>query len=357
MALLTDPSSRHPGRPLLKLVSAANDLDGFVEIERDRRTGYVLHYTLCILLIFASTCLNSTFCLSCACRKPLLCQGGRSGGSYTNSRFDNCGVYIGRWRPNSQPDPRLRPRVAVKVMEKGVGTNLDIQHLVRMDFPYVNHFLGQFASSQQLDVKANSALTIMVSSYCPGGDHWSAITRPISGSSMCAVDMMCSQEQDGCFCFTNPHDRAEVVNHTMTDVVRDTDTFCVYETFSYVCVGSDTAQPGNSIICRVQKINERYFKLFSSAPPCLYGNMTPTDVSSFNIPFQLAEPSAKCFLIYAQIQDTKITQVWKIMPRPNVAFIRAFSAQLLRALGYCHSRKLTSHNGEGQPSVGAHATT
>jgi hypothetical protein len=43
MALLTDPSSKQPGRPQLKLVSAANDLDGFVEIERDRRTGYVLH--------------------------------------------------------------------------------------------------------------------------------------------------------------------------------------------------------------------------------------------------------------------------------------------------------------------------
>jgi hypothetical protein len=28
-----------------------------------------------------------------------------------------------------------------------------------------------------------------------------------------------------------------------------------------------------------------------------------------------------------------------IMPQPNVAFLRAFSVQLLRALGYCHGAR------------------
>ena len=74
-----------------------------------------------------------------------------------------CGVFIGRWRPNSRLEPSLRTRVAVKVMEKDKRTNLDVQHLVSMDFPYVNQFLGEFQSSQQLGVVQGSALTIMVS--------------------------------------------------------------------------------------------------------------------------------------------------------------------------------------------------
>lgn len=281
-----------------------------------------------------------------------MCQGGKTGGSVKHANTDDargkCGVYIGRWRPHSKLDPQLRNRVAVKVMEKEKDTNLDIQHLVRMDFPYVNHFLGQFQSSRQLHVSADSDFTIMVSSYCPGGDHFSAIAEPTCGASLCAIDMLFSQQDGlGRFCFMNPDHRDEVVNHGMTDPLRLGGR---WENFSYMCVCKDAARLEDGVICRVEKVDERFFTLWSCTPPCLYTRqrMTPTDVSSFSTRFELEEPTAKCFMLLAHVRDQEITKVIKVMPRPNVSFIRAFSAQLLRSLGYCHSRKLTAHNGKSR---------
>jgi hypothetical protein len=212
-----------------------------------------------------------------------------------------------------------------------------------MDFPYVNHFLGEFESSRQLGVGPNTQYTIMVSSFCPGGDHWSSIYQPISGTSMCAIDLQFSPQHSR-FCFYNPNESEEVVNHTMTNVERF-GKGC--EVFSYVCICQDVNNFEDGIICRVEKVDERYFTLWSSNPPCAYPLPgSKPDVSSFNVQFVPSQQFAKCFVLIVQIREQKIKQVWKCMPRPNVAFIRAFAAQLLRALGYCHSRKLTAHNGE-----------
>jgi hypothetical protein len=275
-----------------------------------------------------------------------------------------CGVYIGRWRPQSRLEPHLRTRVAVKVLKKerksldGQADNFDIHHLLRMDFPYVNHFLGEFESSRQLDVgpnTPNTQYTIMVSSFCPGGDHWSSIWSPTCGSSICAIDLQFSPQHNR-FCFYNPNESEEVVNHTMTNVVHVRGGL---EVFSYVCVCQDVNNFEEGIICRVEKVDERYITLWSSNPPCAltarhvsgdgsesYPLTSKPDVTSFNVQFVPSRPFAKCFVLIAQIREQKITRVWKCLPRPNVSFIRAFSAQLLRALGYCHSRKLTAHNGE-----------
>ena len=52
-------------------------------------------------------------------------------------------------------------------------------------------------------------------------------------------------------------------------------------------------------------------------------------------------------MLIANADDQGVIQSFeKCMPRPNAPFLRAFAVQLLRGLGYCHSRKLTSHNGE-----------
>ena len=260
---------------------------------------------------------------------------------------------MGQWRPNSKLDPSHRTRVAIKVMEKGKKTNLDVQHLVSMDFPYVNQFLGEFQSSRQLGVVQGSTLTIMVSSYCSGGDHFSALTSPVSGCSPCTIHLQYFPG-DARFCFVNPDQPLDIVNHTMSDVCHVTIGGKGFEVFSYICVCTDPSTPTAGTICRVEKVNERFFALWSSEPACRY----PYDVSGvfnashFNSPFVLtAMQNAKCFMLYAEVESgwgssTTLKKFHFCVPRPNVAFLRAFSVQMLRALGYCHSRKLTSHNGE-----------
>jgi hypothetical protein len=287
-----------------------------------------------------------------------VCEGGRTGASVQSSAKhvkNKCGVYIGHWRPNSNLNPEQRTRVAIKVMEKG-KKNADIQHLVRMDFPYVNHFLGEFDSSQQLGVAPGSALTIMVSSHCPGGDHWSALYAPKSDPD--AYVMHLQSHADGRFCFVNPDHPLLCVNHAMAGPARVTLNFKCLEAFSYICVCSDPNISAAGTICRVEKIDEHFFTLWSSqcahcfpSPPA---SALAINSSQFNVPFHLnSAQNARCFMLYAQLEaapvhdpHTSILKFFKCMPRPNVAFLRAFSVQLLRALGYCHSRKLTAHNGK-----------
>ncbi len=286
-----------------------------------------------------------------------MCEGGRSGASYHESAKhvkNKCGVYIGHWRPKSNLNPEQRTRVAIKVMEKG-KKYADIQHLVRMDFPYVNHFLGEFDSSRQLGVPPGSDLTIMVSSHCPGGDHWSALYRPIVPD---AYVMHLQSHADGRFCFVNPDHPLLCVNHAMSGPTRVTSNGFSLEASSYICICSDPNISDAGTICRVEKIDERFFTLWSSQcvhrfplPPA---SASAINSSEFIVPFHLTSAqNARCFMLYAQIKaapvhdpHTSILSYYKCMPRPNVAFLRAFSVQLLRALGYCHSRKLTAHNGK-----------
>ena len=306
--------------------------------------------------------------------RPLGCPGGKSGASAKDAARSvrpQCGVFIGRWRPNSRLEPSLRTRVAVKVMEKDKRTNLDVQHLVSMDFPYVNQFLGEFQSSQQLGVVQGSALTIMVSTYCSGGDHFSALTNP-NPSEVSPYEIYLQSQEGGLFCFVNPDRLPEIVNHTMSNVSHvwlpsKHDPQIPVEVFSYIFVGTDATKPTEGIICRVEKVDERSFTLWSSEPPCRfpYDATNPLNASQFSAPFVLrGVQNASCCMLYAVIEwgsaagsAPTLKKFYKCMPRPNVAFLRAFSVQMLRALGYCHSRKLTAHNGEFVCSCGLWPTS
>lgn len=364
---LTDTAVQQFTTKQLRLVSATNDMDGFVEIELDRQ-GYTC--TLCPqqmqepwpLLLTPST------------SRPIVCEGGRTGASVTESRDHvrgKCGVFIGRWRPNSKLDPAMRTRVAVKVMEKGKKTNAvrrcdsdfmmhldiflkDIQHLVSMDFPYVNHFLGEFESSRQLKVGPGSSLTIMASSYCCGGDHWSAMHHPVSQLAYFLPLQAHADGQLQRFCFCNPDHPEERVNHSMVQPL------CVefqngrqVEAFSYICV-CDGPSTLAGTICRVEKIDDRFFYLWSAGAACRYPypeTEPPISSLQFSTRFCMATGEARCIMLLGEKESsdaslTLIKQFRKCMPRPNVAFLRAFSVQLLRGLGYCHSCKLTSHNGK-----------
>ncbi len=300
---------------------------------------------------------------------PLLAEGGQTGASFKDAAADvkaQCGVFIGRWRPSSKVDPHLRARVAVKVMEQHKSTNDDIPHLLTMNFPYVNHFRGQFCTSQQLQVADGSCLTIMVSSYCAGGDHFSAISQPVQAadSPTDPYSIHLQFVQGSGFCFGNPDFSDEEVNHGINpchvEVISKNKkpphakitTF--YRFFSFVCVFLDPASPSTGIICRVERRGERFFQLFCSGlqyPQCNfpYDASAPRHMDDFTQEFVLppGAASAACCMLFARTDDQGgIGSFEKCMPRPNAPFLRAFAVQLLRAVGYCHSRKLKSHNGE-----------
>ncbi len=78
----------------LRLASYATDLDRFVEIDFE----------------------------DSARTTPRQVVGGKSGVSAANHQNDSfgCGVFLGRWRPDSQLKPDQRVQVAVKVMERDV---------------------------------------------------------------------------------------------------------------------------------------------------------------------------------------------------------------------------------------------
>ncbi len=249
-------------------------------------------------------------------------------------------------------------------MEKAQRTNRDVQHLVSMDFPYVNHFLGVFDSSQQLDITAGSPLTIMVSSYCSGGDHWSMLHRPVRGESCSSIRLQA--RADGSFCFVNPDHSLEVVNHAMSPTrfrawnSRE-QMFDEYEAHSYLCVRPFASSPTGTI-CRVEKIDERFFSLWANDTECSYPYSDSARLlasSQFNRPFRLADgaENGSCSMLLVKLKQdsasgaTLLKRFEWCMPRPNVAFLRAFSVQLLRALDYCHARKLTAHNGERRASL------
>jgi hypothetical protein len=323
--------------------------------------------------------------------RPKECEGGKSGASVKQSSYrDKCGVYIGRWRPNSKLDPLLRTRVAVKVMEKPEAPkggkapkagNRDIQHLVGMDFPYVNHFLGEFSSSRQLGVSSGSPLTIMVSSHCSGGDHYSAMHHPASENAPAYIIRL-QAHADGQlqrFCFCNPDHTDEIVNHGMeaplSKVYYPPNKKKTHEVqafpFSYVCVCDEPCDPSSplaGIICRVERIDDRFFSLWSSDPLCRYPHAADVSdaketisSSQFSSRFHSTKGGARCFMLLPEVHPSPLAEAEqesptaikpirtfrKCLPRPNVSFLRAFSVQLLRGLGYCHSCKLTSHNGEG----------
>ncbi len=277
-------------------------------------------------------------------------------------------MYIGRWRPNSKLDPALRPHVAVKVMEKGKKSNRDTQHLMRMDTPYVNHFLGEFQSSRQLNVTTGGPLTIMVSSYCSGGDHFSAMHHPASASAYIVRVQAHADGQFQRFCFWNPDYPDESVNHGMegsqnavcSEFTKPNGS-SIFQPSAYMCVRDASAPPGSSplagIICRVEKIDDRFFSLWSSDPLCRYPHAADADQaissSQFCSRFSSTTSDMRCFMLVADVEAAQepgrpasIKNWSSTMPRPNVSFLRAFSVQLLRGLGYCHSCTLTSHNGE-----------
>jgi hypothetical protein len=293
---------------------------------------------------------HSSLTMSRSCH--LLCEGGRTGTSAEYSQ--KCGVYIGRWRPNSKLNPDLRARVAVKVMAKNRIVNCDTQHLVHMDFPYVNHFLGQFDSSKQLGIAPDSDLTIMVSSYCPGGDHWSALHCPVLGGDSYIMYLKCLGDHR--FCFVNPDSPDdELVHHTMTEPVIAALGSKLYSLSAYLCVCSDAVDASSAVICRVSLVDQRSFNLWISNPVCTYRDRLSAKVfpQQFDVPFvaDARQYTRRCFMLVAVLNSTaeSVRQFLPCMPRPNVAFLRAFAVQLLRALGYCHSRKLTSHNGAAPP--------
>jgi hypothetical protein len=125
----------------------------------------------------------------------------------------------------------------------------------------------------------------------------------------------------------------------------------------YICV-CDNPSKLQGIICRVEAIDEHFFYLWSSDPARRYPQpeeASPTPSSLFVSRFRLAHGDARCFMLLACTEEAAdasaastadIRRFSKYMPRPNVSFLRAFSVQLLRGLGYCHSCKLTSHNGK-----------
>lgn len=301
--------------------------------------------------------------------RPKVCAGGKSGASAKKARAqdrDRCGVYIGRWRPNSKLDPALRAHVAVKVMEKGKKSNRDTQHLMSMDFPYVNHFLGEFQSSRQLNVTAGCPLTIMVSSYCSGGDHFSAMHHPASASAYIIRVQAHADGQFQRFCFWNPDHPDESVNHGMEGSQNAVFTSpigssIIFQPCAYMCVRDPSSPPGSApltgIICRVEKIDDRFFSLWCSDPLCRYPYAADANQamssSRFCSRFSSTTSDIRCFMLVAHVEaaqepgrPTAIKKFVECMPRPNVSFLRAFSVQLLRGLGYCHSCTLTSHNGE-----------
>ncbi len=226
-----------------------------------------------------------------------------------------------------------------------------------MDHPNVNHFLGEFATSKQLESitkDSAEAVTMMVSSYCGGGDHFSVLMSPEykTHSDPFTIHVQCQPGDAHKFCFVNPEQPREVVNHGVIDV-RD-----LYDTNDtrYLCICSDD-NPAKGTICRVAKIDddEQFFSLWSTAPACPY----PYDKTifpgpgqlQFTVPFALLPGQiVKCFLLGAKVQPRvalpKFYGFFQCMPRPNVAFIRAFAFQMLRGLGHCHRVKLIAHNGE-----------
>jgi hypothetical protein len=353
-------------RGQLRLAGTIEDLDSVVEIEIDPNDPNGCHpppttphpppslppRQRCTLLFFPMAPLTRPI------SGPLLAPGGR-GGRSTAQR--NCGVFIGRWRPASKVDPHLRARVAVKVMMKDDVLNRDIPYLLTMNFPYVNHFRGEFGTSQQLKVPSDPPgppLTIMVSSYCAGGDHFSAIAQPVQGAGdpTDPYSIHLQFVRGSGFCFGNPDFDGEQVNHGMPNPlpppVAPTTVapkeVCHY--LSFICV---QASPSAGVICRVEKRDERFFQLFcsDSDPQCHfpYDADAPRRIDQFTREFVLPPgvASAACCMLIANADDQGVIRSFeKCMPRPNAPFLRAFAVQLLRGLGYCHSRKLTSHNGE-----------
>jgi hypothetical protein len=220
-----------------------------------------------------------------------------------------------------------------------------------MNFPYVNHFRGEFGTSQQLTVPSGSDLTIMVSSYCAGGDHFSAIGQPVQGAGdpTDPYSIHLQFVEGSGFCFGNPDFDGEEVNHGMVDPFLFKKR---YQLFSFICVSLDPSSPSTGVICRVEKRGERFFQLFcSDDPQCHfpYDKSTRRHMNEFTREFVLppGAASAACRMLLAETNERdRIMGFQKYMPRPNAPFLRAFAVQLLRAVGYCHSRKLTSHNGE-----------
>ena len=184
----------------------------------------------------------------------------------------------------------------------------------------------------------------MVSSFCPGGDHWSMLHSPVYGSRACAIRLQ--EHADGRFCFVNPDYSEERVHHALGAACQGT-----LEAYSYMCVHYDPApsplppaaplpppRVPVGVICRIEKIDEQFFRLWTCDPVCTFPLASPPPITAaqFDKPFRLTGQPAG-----------NMKQFFRCMPRPNVAFLRAFAVQLLRALGYCHSRKLTAHNGMG----------
>ncbi len=258
---------------------------------------------------------------------------------------------IGTWRPNSKLEPKARTRVAVKIMNKS-SQNVDVHYLMSMDHPNVNHFLGEFATSDQLKITKGSTRTMMVSSYCGGGDHFSVLMCPEYRvhSDPFTIHLQCHAGDAHKFCFVNPEQPREVVNHAVVDVQNVYNRHGKPLDFSYLCICSDD-DVTKGIIYRLAKIDEQFFSLWGAAPACPYPDKPGPAALQFTAPFALMPGQiVKCFLVCAALESHVAPLTFhdfsQCMPRPNVTFIRAFAFQMLRALGYCHSRKLTAHNGE-----------
>jgi hypothetical protein len=124
-----------------------------------------------------------------------------------------------------------------------------------------------------------------------------------------------------------------------------------------VCAATCSPFHGGAI-CRFEKIDERYFALWADSALAAvslsaadtrmsYIHPAPSELR-FETPFASAEGAGnKCLFLRARLKTSgnggSEIAFGLHAPRPNVAFVRAFALQMLRGLGYCHSRKRTFH--------------
>jgi hypothetical protein len=221
----------------------------------------------------------------------------------------------------------------------------------------------QFRQSKQLRLKESDHKMIIVSNFCPVGDHWGLFATPKNDDSSLLNLRRCS-DGDNKFCIVNS--RGETVNHSMPKRSVSSENSSKAPTTPFICVCSNDANPfQGGTIYRVEKINddEKYFELWAHAEYTDATFTTSTQgvvyyASTSSVPLQFDTPCKlpqlppgpkynKCFFLQALVRNSKRHSVrvsFQLrMPRPNVSFLRAFSVQMLRGLGYCHSRKRVSH--------------
>jgi hypothetical protein len=211
--------------------------------------------------------------------------------------------------------------------------------------------------SCQLKVAAGDNCAIMVSSYCQEGDHFGVICVPKYDESSILTLSSCTVNGRSCFCIVNS---GQPVNHSFSPPYSSDGRFKL--PFICACGGRDNRLDGCAIYRVDEIIDECYFTLRAdralsgvsfvltnardeSVREILYIHPAQPELL-FDSSVPLPEGTqAKCVFLGASLNKKDKSKIifYLMAPRPNVAFIRAFALQMLRGLGYCHSRKRTFH--------------